>query len=280
MSRKDDLEESIRESYRLIREYEDIRRLSSDPKERARAWRLISEQQGLIETYVEEYVSLCQRLDLHMSPDILEIIVAFSQRVSTEIEKNAKTVSVLFLAADPTDASRLRLGEEFREIEEQLTLAKQRERFDLKLPQFSLRPRDVSRVLLNTQPQIVHFSGHGTFEGALCFESEAGRIEIVQPDALAALFREFADQVKCVLLNACYSEIQSRAIAKHINYVIGMSNAISDRAAIAFALGFYQALGAGREIEDAYRFGCVQIRLQGIPEHLIPVLIKKESLQS
>lgn len=53
------------------------------------------------------------------------------------------------------------------------------------------------------------------------------------------------------------------------------SKAIGDNAAIAFAIGFYQALGAGRTIEDAYRFGCVQIRLQGIPEHLTPVFIQR-----
>lgn len=190
------------------------------------------------------------------------------------------TISILFLAADPTNASRLRLGEEFREIDEQLILAKRRDYFDLKLPQLSLRPKDISRALLNAQPRIVHFSGHGTSEGALCFENEAGQIHLVQPEALAVLFEEFADQVQCVLLNACYSETQAKAIAEHIDYVIGMSKAISDKAAIAFALGFYQALGAGRKIEDAYRLGCVQIRLLGIPEHLTPVLIKKKSLQS
>jgi hypothetical protein len=37
----------------------------------------------------------------------------------------------LFLAADPTDASRLRLGEEAREIQQKLQLAKFRERFEL-----------------------------------------------------------------------------------------------------------------------------------------------------
>jgi hypothetical protein len=54
-----------------------------------------------------------------------------------------------------------------------------------------------------------------------------------------------------------------------------MNQAIGDKAAIAFATGFYQALGAGRTIDDAYKLGCVQIRLQDIPEHLTPVLIKK-----
>jgi len=95
------------------------------------------------------------------------------------------------------------------------------------------------------------------------------------PDALAALFEQFTDQVTCVLLNSCYSEVQAVAIAEHIDYVIGMNQAIGDHAAIAFAIGFYQALGAGRTIEEAYKLGCVQIRLQSIPEHLTPVLIQK-----
>lgn len=183
--------------------------------------------------------------------------------------------SILFLAADPTNASRLRLGHEFQQIQESLKRANLRDRFKLELPQLSARPNDISQALLDNQTQIVHFSGHGTANGALCFENQIGESQLVQPEALAALFELFADQVSCVVLNACYAEIQAKAIAKHINYVIGMKQAISDKAAIAFTVGFYQALGAGRSIEEAYKFGCVQIRLQGIAEHLTPVLIKK-----
>ena len=57
-----------------------------------------------------------------------------------------------------------------------------------------------------------------------------------------------------------------------------MNQAIGDKAAIDFAIGFYQALGGGRSIEDAYNLGRVQIRLQGIPEHLTPILIKEGSV--
>ncbi|RLC84150.1 MAG: hypothetical protein DRJ03_15040 [Chloroflexi bacterium] len=183
-------------------------------------------------------------------------------------------ISILFLAADPADASRLRLGEEFREIQEKLKLARLREHFKLELPQLSVRPADISQALLDVQPQIVHFSGHGASLGALCFENPAGKIHLVQPGALAALFEQFANQVNCVLLNACYSETQAKAIAEHIEYVIGMNQAVDDKAAIAFAIGFYQALGAGRTIEESYKLGCVQIRLQGIAEHLTPILLK------
>ena len=199
-----------------------------------------------------------------------------SEAVATTTIAVEDVAIILFLAADPSDASRLRLGQELREIQEKLQLAKMRDKFVLQ-QRMSVRPADISQALLDTGPRIVHFSGHGTSAGELCFENESGNIQTVQPDALAALFDLVSDQVDCVLLNACYSEIQAKAIANHIKYVIGMNKAIGDKAAISFAIGFYQALGAGRSVEEAYKFGCVQIRLQSIPEHLTPVLLKKKS---
>jgi hypothetical protein len=243
------------------------------------AWRIIDRQTkkaGLSNSPArraregdEDILHAGQNIELHQSQE--------KNDRDNELE-GGKPTSILFLAADPTDASRLRLGEEFREIQEKLKLSQLRETFTLELPQLSLRPQDISQALLDTQPQIVHFSGHGTATGALCFENQSGQIQLVQPEAVAALFEQFSSQVRCVLLNACYSEIQAKAIAQHIEFVVGMNKAIGDNAAIAFAVGFYQALGAGRSIEDAYKLGCVQIRLQSIPEHLTPALIRKEHL--
>ena len=192
--------------------------------------------------------------------------------LETHIDKS--NVSILFLAADPTDASRLRLSEEMREIQEKLQLGSERKRITFH-QRMAVRPQDVSQALLDIKPQIVHFSGHGTRTGKLCFEDQAGKTHTIEPSALAELFKLVAVEVNCVLLNACYSKEQAIAIAKHIDYVIGMDRAVSDKAAIAFTVGFYQALGAGRSIEEAYRFGCVQIGLQDIPERLTPKLIKK-----
>ena len=75
MTRKSDLEQHIRESYRLIREYEEIQRTSDRPEEKARARRNIEEQWGLIKGYLAEYVPLCERLNLAMPEDIVEIAV-------------------------------------------------------------------------------------------------------------------------------------------------------------------------------------------------------------
>jgi hypothetical protein len=239
----------------------------------------------LSEIFLSENILPHDRVDYQLKETITRAIKKgesshpLQKHKGDSVSERAKSTSILFLAADPTDASRLRLGEEFREIQEKLKLAQLREHFKLELPQLSLRPSDIAQALLDTQPRIVHFSGHGTSTGALCFENQTGQIQLVQPDALAALFEHFSSQVNCVLLNACYSEIQAKAIAEHIEYVVGMNQAIGDKAAIAFAIGFYQALGAGKLIEDAYKLGCVQIRLQGIPEHLTPVLIKKRQAQ-
>lgn len=144
---------------------------------------------------------------------------------STPKTNMVETLSILLLAADPTNASRLRIGEEFREIQEKLQLAKLREKFRIE-QRTSVRPADLSQVLLDLQPQILHFSGHGLESGALCFEDKIGQIHPISPEALAALFEQFNDQVKCILLNACYSEIQAMAISEHIDYVIGMNKAI------------------------------------------------------
>jgi WD40 repeat protein len=190
---------------------------------------------------------------------------------------SANPIKILFLASDPSDASRLRLQQEYRDIEERLQLAKQRERFLLN-PRLSVRVRDITQAIFDFAPQIIHFSGHGTSTGALCFEDEIGKTQPVDSEALAELFELVADQVTCVVLNACYSETQAKAIADYIPYVIGMTQAIGDQAAIAFAVGFYKALAANRSIEEAYKFGRVEIRLQNIPEHLTPIFYNKKKV--
>jgi hypothetical protein len=185
---------------------------------------------------------------------------------------------ILVLSANPKGTKQLRLNEEIREIKDGLRLAKQRDSFQIESAE-AVRDIDIHRSILNYEPQIIHFSGHGAGEEGLIFEDNTGQQKLVDAAALAGLFELFADQVECVLLNACYSEIQAKAIAQHINYVIGMSQEIGDKAAIKFAVGFYDALGAGRSVEFAYKLGCQVIRMAGIREHLTPKLLRKEDLQ-
>lgn len=104
------------------------------------------------------------------------------------------------------------------------------------------------------------------------FEDEQGRARLVSTAALAGLFKLFQNDVKCVVLNACCSEVQSKAIHQYIDCVVGMNQAIGDRAAIQFATEFYKTLATGASFEFAYQFARNGLDLASIPESLTPVL--------
>ncbi|RQH47535.1 CHAT domain-containing protein [Okeania hirsuta] len=186
---------------------------------------------------------------------------------------------ILILSANPKSTSYLRLDEEMREIKEGLRRSPSRDLFLIESAE-ATRYRDIRRAILDYQPNIVHFSGHGAGHDGLVFEDETGSQKLVDTEAIAGLFQLFSEQVECVVLNACYSEYQAQEIVKYINYVIGMSQAINDRAAIEFAVAFYDALGAGQTYDFAYQLGCNAIMIAGIPQELIPQLSAKNSENS
>lgn len=180
--------------------------------------------------------------------------------------------TILILAANPRKTPRLRLDTELHEIEQGLQRSKQHDNFLLKL-QWATRPQDIRRAMLDFSPNIVHFCGHGEGEAGIVFQNESEEPQIIATETLSRFFELFRDTVECVVLNACYSEIQARAIAQHIPYVIGMNYTIGDKAAIEFAVAFYDAIGAGKEVEFAYKLACSAIEMAGISGHLIPQLI-------
>jgi hypothetical protein len=180
---------------------------------------------------------------------------------------------ILVLTANPRDTTQLRLDLEVREIMAGLERARRRDDFEL-IQRWAVRPVDLHRAMLDVNPHIVHFSGHGSGEDGLILEGLSGETRLVSGEALSALF-ELSGHVECVVLNACYSEVQATAIARAVDYVVGMSREIEDRAALEFAVAFYDTLGAGRSFEEAYRWACVAIQLAGVPGHLTPVLKKR-----
>ena len=186
---------------------------------------------------------------------------------------------ILILAANPRGTVHLEVNQEIRRIQAGLRRSAKYKLFEPEpIVRLGVRPGDLQKSLREVNPSIVHFCGHGGGSEGLVFENDAGQQQLVSTEALADLFKLFANQVECVLLNACYSQEQADEIVKHINYVIGMGQDIRDDAAIAFTEGFYEELGSGETIESAYKLGCNRIQLEinrSTPEHLIPVLLKK-----
>lgn len=178
---------------------------------------------------------------------------------------------ILFLAANPKDTTRLRFDEEVRRIEGALKRSKYRDKFLLK-SHLAVQIPDLRRALLDEQPAIIHFSGHGSELGRIYLEDPTGNGKEVSSQALGNLFHLFADQIKCVVLNACYSDAQASEIVKHGIPVVGMNTAVPDKVAVEFSEAFYDALGAGKDISFAFELGCSAIELSGLKAEDIPVL--------
>lgn len=185
--------------------------------------------------------------------------------------------TVLFFASNPDDVTSLRLDEEARAIKEKIERSEHRDVLDL-VTRWATRPDDLLQELNDLQPTVVHFSGHGSAAGELVLMNDSRQAKLVNPEALRALFSTLKDNIRLVVLNACYSKTQATAIADVIDCVIGMNSSIGDQAAIAFAASLYRAIGYGRSVKDAFEQGKVSLMLEGVPEENTPELHVREGV--
>jgi len=186
-------------------------------------------------------------------------------------------VKILFLGANPENTVKLALDGEIREITYKIRLSEGRELLDIESV-WAVRPDDLLQYLNQYKPQIVHFSGHGSTAGEIILQDNRGNAKPVNQKALKALFLTLKDNIQIVVLNACYSTIQSQEINKVIDYVIGMNAAIGDEAAIVFAAAFYRAIGFNRTVQEAFDQGKTALLLEGISEENTPDLLIRDGV--
>ena len=179
-------------------------------------------------------------------------------------------VTILFLGANGSDSS-LQLEEEVSKIQINLKLAKERDNLVFR-QEWAVTIDSLLQAILDEEPSMIHFSGHGNQVGIL-LQDQKGRPTLVPSQALENLFRLFKDTVSCVVLNSCFSEHQATAIRAHIPYVIGVTSNIPDDAAIAFSVGFYKGIGAGKGVPFAFELGKVAMELWGVADQSATVLL-------
>jgi hypothetical protein len=211
--------------------------------------------------------------------NLISNIPSPSQKPDEVVQGNRKlpTVTILFLAANPKDTVRLRLDEEAREIEDQIALAQRKKQLVIK-NKGAVRIGDLQRIIDEERPTIVHFSGHGSEEGEIILEDNSGNARSVPSKALAKVFKILKKNIRCVVLNACFSEPQAEALRQNIDFVIGMKSAIRDEAAIKFASAFYLAIASECSVQEAFERGVTEIMLWGIPDEDVPQLLCRDTV--
>ena len=239
---------------------------------------------GLIEAVENEFVDTLEVFKaLKQAQGTLSFYRPFPSLLSRDREgsfSSFATINILILGANAKRSSCSRFDEEIRDIEEGLKRSRNQERFKIS-ERWAVRWRDLRRAMLEENPQIVHFSARGNNEPGVFLEDNQANPLPVTVTALSNMFRLFAQRanIQCVVLNGCYEPVQAESIAQHIPYVIGLSQSVSDRTAIEFAVGFYDALGNGESVEFAFELGKIAMALTGIDDKEIPILLTKEASQ-
>jgi CHAT domain len=170
-------------------------------------------------------------------------------------------VAVLFLASSPEDQATLRLDKETREIEKRVRASDYRDSIYFRA-RMARQLYDLLDDLNEVRPTVLHFSGHGN-DGGLAFEDENGSTQALGNAMLGRLLDAAAGGVQLILFNSCDSASQAEVAIQHVDLAIGMDTAIDDEDAKVFAGQFYNSLGFGCSVAEAFRQAKVQVELAG-----------------
>lgn len=201
------------------------------------------------------------------------------QETINELQKTPESLIVLFLATNPINTKRLRLDEEARTIQEIIRKSDYRDTIIFET-RWALRTSDILQAINEVNPDIIHFSGHGTPDGELVLEGAEGQSKVVTKEAMAQTIMTLSDKVRLIFFNACFSVIQAQNIVEHVEAAIGMNTSIGDKAAIVFASQFYSSIGFGQNLKVAFNQAKAALMLEGILEDTTPELFVRDGLQA
>src|SRR5262245_51818009 len=154
------------------------------------------------------------------------------------------TPKLLMLVADPSASAEAHLdwGHEQHTILDQVR-TEHGDAFDVEVQAVVGRDSPID-ALYRHEPVIVHFTGHGEASGVMLPGDDGMSVPTTGAD-LRRVFHGFRKGVRLVVLNACSSVEQARALSQEIGCVVGHKGTISDVGASIFAGAFYRALAHG-----------------------------------
>lgn len=181
--------------------------------------------------------------------------------------RRERPLRLLILGASPSDQAALDLTGEYEIIGRELGKMQRRGEIAVRSLRGDRITRELPQLLLEFAPHVVHFAGHGSFD-SLLVEDAAGRSQPLTGTSLRDLLGN-VKSLQLVILNACEAgsmahqrrrlSVAARLVQVGIPMAVGMQFRISDRAALAFSEGFYEALAQGLSLEAATVWARVRI---------------------
>ncbi|MFC5602693.1 CHAT domain-containing protein [Sporosarcina koreensis] len=202
-----------------------------------------------------------------------------TKRTLTELQNVPEKITVLFMASNPIGTGSLRLDEEARSINEMIRKAEHRDSVQFET-RWAARPLDILQAINELNPDIIHFSGHGSPTDELVLQDADGSAKLISKEAIVQTMMTSSDRIRLVFFNTCFSFGQAEAVVQHVESAIGMNDSIGDEAARVFSAQFYSAIGFGLTLEKAFNQAKSALMLEGIKEENIPEIYLKEGLSA
>tara|TARA_R110000868_G_scaffold411528_2_gene705166 strand:- start:59 stop:1114 length:1056 start_codon:yes stop_codon:yes gene_type:complete len=196
-----------------------------------------------------------------------------------ELKNIPEKIVVLFLASNPIDQQLLRLDEEARAISEMIRKSRHRDSVKFETC-WAVQPIDLLQAINEYKPSIIHFSGHGSDNDEIIFQTDDGRTKIVSKEAIVQTMMASSDGIRMVFFNTCYSRNQAESVSEYVEATIGMNTSIGDEAARIFSSQFYSAIGFGLSVKKAFEQAKALLMLEDINEEETPELFIKQGLSS
>jgi myosin heavy subunit len=190
--------------------------------------------------------------------------------LEAELKAAPAEVTVLFLASSPKDEPPLRLDKETREIQKRMRSSGFPESIFIEWRLARQLP-DLVQDLNEVRPNVLHFSGHGN-SGELAFEDKSEKAVSLTNEQLLKLLTAAPERIRLVLFNSCNSAAQAELATAHVELAIGMEAPVGDRVAQTFAGQFYNSLGFGLSVAQAFEQAVLQIEMEHGAGHEVPKL--------
>lgn len=212
------------------------------------------------------------------------------QNEIVKLKESKNKIVILFLASNPKlkyvdkngaewQQQKLDLDKEAREIKEAITKSLNRDSIDFQT-RWATRVQDLFQAINETNPTIIHFSGHGTKNGELVFQDNADNPKKVSNEVIAEVMSACSADIRMLVFNNCFSSSQAEMIVDKVEATIGMNKSIGDESAILFSSQLYSSIGFGLSLEKAFGQAKARLMLEDTNEENTPEIFVKEGVQA
>jgi len=171
---------------------------------------------------------------------------------------------LLFLGAEPDDLTRTNGEQVVTAI--QKVLDPIAGTYDLQV-RHCVKPDDFLRAVKEFKPDILHMHLHGSLRGVLGFEDDERDTQEISHDLFVRALKSAKFEPTVIVMTSCHTAMMAPELEAIGECVITMKGELEVETAIAHATAFYQALAAGKSVDQAAEDASITIELGGMASY-------------